>query len=1075
MKVSIASRFALLCGLSFLIFSFFASWSSLPLQSFSSAAVCSYSLSTTSRNFASGAGLGSVKVTTSESSCAWTATSNVPWVTISAGASGTGNGTVSYTVALNPTTATRSGTLTIAGQSFTVNQDAGTLALQFYPLPRPVRLLDTRPGQGNCDSVNAPIAAGTSLATLARTTCEGITIPTQAQAVVGNITVINQTAQTGFLTLYPTGVSLPLAANMIYGPSGILANNFTVGLSGNGEFSIFGERTIDVIVDISGYYAPPGTGGLYYHPLAKPVRLLDTRPSQGNCDNIAAPIAAGTSLTTLARTTCEGLTIPAAAQAIVGNATVINGSGQTGYLTIFPDGVTAPLAANMVYFPGNILSNAFTVGLSNDGKFNIFGERTIDMVVDVAGYYSTEANDANGAGLLFNPLPRPLRILDTRASQGNCDSVGTPITAGTSIAAPGRLTCEGLTIPATAQTVLGNVTVINQTAQAGFLTLYPDGVAQPLAANMVYFPGQILSNAFVVGLNASTGQYRVFAERTLEAIVDVSGFFAPSATNLAPAADSGADQTIALSDTALLTGAVSDDGLPLNTLTVTWSQVSGPGLVTFGNANQIATTATFSQSGVYVLRLTANDSLLSAQDELTITVNGGPLAVNAGSDQVVTLPNTTFLLGTVTGGNGLVTTSWSKLSGPGTVLFSNASATTTTAIIGANGVYVLRLSATDTQGTVNDDVQVTVNADPTPPPPNPATVAPVLDLTVATTIGTATSFLYTGANPIQTGVAPGVINPVRAAVLRGRVLDKNNQPLSLVKITVLNHPEFGQTFSRADGKFDLAVNGGNVLTVQYEKLGYQTLQRTNNIPWQDYGGIPDAVLIGYDANVTRVDLLASTPVQIAQSSLSTDTAGTRRTTLLFKQGTTATMKLPGGAMAGLDKLHVRATEFTVGANGLNTMPGTLPANSAYTYAVEYSIDEAVAAGALETTFSQPVAQYNENFLNFPVGVDIPSGAYDRTTGQWIASASGRVVKILSITSGTANLDVTGSGQPATQAQYDALDINVAERQTLATLYAINQSLWRVPVIHFSPWDSNWPISPPPNSEPPSNPPPQCDT
>ena len=44
---------------------------------------------------------------------------------------------------------------------------------------------------------------------------------------------------------------------------------------------------------------------------------------------------------------------------------------------------------------------------------------------------------------------------------------------------------------------------------------------------MIYFPGQVLSNAFVVGLNASSGQYRIFAERTLDAIVDVSGYFAP--------------------------------------------------------------------------------------------------------------------------------------------------------------------------------------------------------------------------------------------------------------------------------------------------------------------------------------------------------------------------------------------------------------------------------------------------------------------------------------------------------------------------------------------------------------------
>jgi len=69
------------------------------------------------------------------------------------------------------------------------------------------------------------------------------------------------------------------------------------------------------------------------------------------------------------------------------------------------------------------------------------------------------------------------------------------------------------------------VTVINLTASSGYLTLFPDGVAQPVAANMIYSPNQILSNAFVVGLNSISGQFRIFAERTLDAIVDVSGYF----------------------------------------------------------------------------------------------------------------------------------------------------------------------------------------------------------------------------------------------------------------------------------------------------------------------------------------------------------------------------------------------------------------------------------------------------------------------------------------------------------------------------------------------------------------------
>ena len=60
---------------------------------------------------------------TAGSTCAWSATSNAAWLTVSAGATGTGNGSVSVAVAAN-TGAQRSGTMTIAGQTFTVTQAA---------------------------------------------------------------------------------------------------------------------------------------------------------------------------------------------------------------------------------------------------------------------------------------------------------------------------------------------------------------------------------------------------------------------------------------------------------------------------------------------------------------------------------------------------------------------------------------------------------------------------------------------------------------------------------------------------------------------------------------------------------------------------------------------------------------------------------------------------------------------------------------------------------------------------------------------------------------------------------------
>ncbi|KJR43504.1 hypothetical protein MCHI_000597 [Candidatus Magnetoovum chiemensis] len=78
---------------------------------------------TTATSTSSG-GSSSVTVTTSDSACTWTAASNASWITVNSGASGTGSGTVGYTVSAN-TGIARSGTITVAGQTFTVQQDDG--------------------------------------------------------------------------------------------------------------------------------------------------------------------------------------------------------------------------------------------------------------------------------------------------------------------------------------------------------------------------------------------------------------------------------------------------------------------------------------------------------------------------------------------------------------------------------------------------------------------------------------------------------------------------------------------------------------------------------------------------------------------------------------------------------------------------------------------------------------------------------------------------------------------------------------------------------------------------------------
>lgn len=96
--------------------------------------------------------------------------------------------------------------------------------------------------------------------------------------------------------------------------------------------------------------------------------------------------------------------------------------------------------------------------------------------------------------------------------------------------------------------------------------------------------------------------------------------------NRAPTVDAGANASVTLPGSASLAGTASDpDG---DALTYAWSKVSGPGTVSFTNASALTTSASFSQAGTYVLRLTASDGTASAADDVTITAQAAQQALS---------------------------------------------------------------------------------------------------------------------------------------------------------------------------------------------------------------------------------------------------------------------------------------------------------------------------------------------------------------------------------------------------------------------------------------------------------------
>jgi RHS repeat-associated protein len=189
--------------------------------------------------------------------------------------------------------------------------------------------------------------------------------------------------------------------------------------------------------------------------------------------------------------------------------------------------------------------------------------------------------------------------------------------------------------------------------------------------------------------------------------------------NQPPAVNAGPNQTITLpTNTATLSGAATDDGLPNGTLTIQWSVLTSPAgsAVSFSQPNSVTTQATFSGAGQYTLQLSANDGQYTSTSSTTVTVNqpfaNQPPIVSAGPNQSIQAPATSVTLqGSATDDglpSGVLLVQWSEIAGPGVAAFTTPNSAATSASFTAPGVYLLRLTATDTQLASSSDVTVTV-------------------------------------------------------------------------------------------------------------------------------------------------------------------------------------------------------------------------------------------------------------------------------------------------------------------------------------------------------------------------------
>lgn len=360
----------------------------------------------------------------------------------------------------------------------------------------PVRLLDTRP--------NNTVQPGQTI-TLQVAGTNGV--PANASAVSLNVTVTD-THTGGYVTVWPTGASRPLASNLNFLAGQTVPNLVTVKVGSNNTVSIYNSSTgtVNFVVDLAGYYAtgaPSAGGGLVS---VTPTRVLDTRSGTG----ASGPIPAGGTLSLKV----TGGVVPASAIAVVVNLTAADPTS-AGWLAAYPAGVAAPLVSNVNFDAGNTTANLAIVKVGSSGSVTIRNGATTStqVVADVMGYVT--GTGTNGA---YHAADQPTRLLDTRAGISRVGSVPANWTMTLQVTGRGGVPSSGVTA------VVLNLTT-TECASSGYVAAYPWGTTAPNTSNLNYVQGATIANQVVVAVGSNGSiNLKNAGGGSAQLIVDIAGY-----------------------------------------------------------------------------------------------------------------------------------------------------------------------------------------------------------------------------------------------------------------------------------------------------------------------------------------------------------------------------------------------------------------------------------------------------------------------------------------------------------------------------------------------------------------------
>jgi hypothetical protein len=411
----------------------------------------------------------------------------------------------------------------------------------YTPIPVPFRICDTRPNMTKvgCAGSKTLTTNGAVTVRIATVVVGGESVPSNATAVVINLTAIDHSSSASFVTAYPA--ARPTASNINVDGGRVQANLAIVALSSGGMITVFNSiGSVDVLVDVEGYFAPPpGSGAGTFHPLS-PVRICNTRasPTDTNCTTGALPAHSWRKVTVSGLppgTTGVGIPSSTTAAAAVFNLTAVTPSASTFLAVTAPNSSDAcPTAgagsSNLNPNAGETEPNRVisTLGPHQDiCVYNSVG--SVNFIVDVSGWFGSGGEATLGAD--FYAVP-PTRICDTRAHSGT-QCTGAPSNASVRlIPVAGIKVTPAIGGAAAPVAVVANLTGISGTANT-FLELYPaDAPNRPGSSDLNPAAHDVIANLDIVALATSTtglnidGNVDLFnSVGSINIAIDIAGWF----------------------------------------------------------------------------------------------------------------------------------------------------------------------------------------------------------------------------------------------------------------------------------------------------------------------------------------------------------------------------------------------------------------------------------------------------------------------------------------------------------------------------------------------------------------------